>query len=242
MTLHQGVHNFRDGIQQNGTSLNRSKVVLFDDFLGDVIADQWSAAKGSDGQAVIAAINSQASGAVRLTAGDTVTVAESCSSLTHALNWKAANGGLVFETKVTPVSSVANVGFFIGLTDVLATTTLEEPVTLSGTTYTSNATDCVGVLFDTAATTDVLYAIGVKNDVDTDATALSAPVEDVAMTIRIELSPVGTAKFYLNGSLVATIANAVTASVALTPIIEIMARTTAVKSIDVDYVYMEQNR
>ncbi len=220
-----------------------AQVTLFDDFLGDVIADQWSAAKGSDAQAVIATINAASiGGTVRLTSGDSVVVAESSSSLTHALNWKAANGGLVFETKVTPVSSVANVAYFIGLTDVLATTTLEEPVTLSTTTFTSNATDCVGFVFDTAATTDVFYCIGVANDVDTSSVATSAPVADTAITLRIELSTAGGASFYVNGARVATIAAAVTASVALTPVIEVMARTTTSKSIDVDHVYMSMNR
>lgn len=237
MSVHRDDQIFKGRID------NIAKVTLFDDFIGDVIADQWSAAKGSDGQAIIATVVAGASsGAVRLTAGDTVTVAESCSSLTHALNWKAANGGLVFETKVTPVSSVADVAYFIGFTDVLATSTLEEPVTLSTTTFTSNATDCVGFVYDTSATTDVFYCIGVDSDVDTAAVATSAPVEDVAVTLRIELSAAGAASFYRNGALITTIAACVTPSVALTPIVEVMARTTTAKAIDVDYVYVSQSR
>lgn len=216
---------------------------LWDDFLGDVIADQWSAAKGSDNEAVIAAINAQANGAIRLTSGDTTTVAESLSSLTHGLNWKAANGNLVFEAKVTPVSSVANVAYFIGFTDVLATTTLEEPASLSGTTYTTTATDAVGFLFDTAATTDTWRAVGVANDVDaTHVNTGTAPTADTAETFRIEIDVAGTASFFRNGVKVATVAAAVTPSVALTPVITVMARTTTSKSIDVDYVFTQQDR
>lgn len=219
------------------------RVTLFDDFLGDVIADQWSAAKGSDGQAVIAAIQAAASGAVRLTSGDTTTVAESLSSLTHALNWKAANGNLVFEAKVTPVSSVADVAYFVGFTDVLATTTLEEPASLSGTTYTTTATDAVGFLFDTAATTDTIRLVGVANDVDaTHADSGAAFTADTAATLRIELTAGGDAKFFINGAAVGTVAAAVTASVALTPVVSVMARTTTSKSIDVDYVLVQQDR
>lgn len=232
----------RDNAIFKGRIENTAKVTLFDDFLGDVIADQWSAAKGSDGQAVIAAINSQASGAVRLTAGDTTTVAESCSSLTHGLNWVPANGGLVFEAKVTPVSSVANVAYFIGFSDVLATTTLEEPITLSTTTFTANAADAVGFVFDTAATTDVFYAVGVAATVVTAGVATSAPVADTAVTLRVEVSTAGQATFYRNGALVGTIAAAVTAATALTPIVEVMARTTTAKAIDVDYIYVSQTR
>jgi len=221
-------------------------VRLFDDFLGDVIADQWSAAQGTDGQGAIAAVVAGAAGgAVRLTCGDTVTVSESLSSLTHGLNWKANQGGLVFETKVTPGASVASVAYFIGLTDVLATTTLEEPATLATATITYNAADAVGFLFDTGATTDVFYGVGVKATTGiafASALAGSAPVASTAVTLKIEVSATGTATFYIDGVSIGSLANAVTATVALTPIISIMARTTATKTIDVDYIDLKALR
>ena len=242
-TRHLDIQNFVAGAQFNGLSANVSKAVLFDDFLGDVIEDGWSAAKGSDGQAIIATIQaSTASGAVRLTSGDTVTVAESCSSLTHGLNWKAGNGGLVMQVKFTPVTSVANVAYFVGFTDTLATTTLEEPFTLSGTTFTSNATDAVGFVFDTAATTDVWYGIGVKADVDTAAVTCTAPVADTAYTLKIVVDETGVASFYINDVLQGSVAAAVTTTVALTPCVEVMARTTTSKAVDIDYVLVEQTR
>lgn len=220
--------------------VGKSYVRLFDDFMGDVISDQWSAAQGTDGQGAIAAVVAGAAGgAVRLTAGDTTVVAESLSSLTHGLNWKANQGGLVFEAKVTPVSSVANVAYFIGLTDVLATTTLEEPATLATATITYNAADAVGFLYDTGATTDVFYGVAVKATAGTafaSAVVGALPVAGTAITFRIELSATGSASFYADGVLLGTIANAVTATVALTPIVSVMARTTTVKSIDVDYI------
>jgi hypothetical protein len=221
-------------------------VRLFDDFLGDVISDQWSAAQGTDGQGAIAAVVAGAAGgAVRLTSGDTVTVAESLSSLTHALNWKANQGGLVFEARVTPVSSVANVAYFIGLTDTLATTTLEEPATLATATITYVAADAVGFLYDTGATTDVFYGVAVKATAGTafaNAVVGALPVAGTAITFRIELSATGAASFYADGVLLGTIAAAVTATVALTPIVSVMARTTTVKSIDVDYIEVKALR
>ena len=88
------------------------KVVLFDDFLGDIIDDAWSAAKGTDGQCVIATINAGGNGGtVRLTSGDTTVVAESLSSLTHGLNWVAGNGELIFEAKIKPISAVTTCTF-----------------------------------------------------------------------------------------------------------------------------------
>ena len=218
------------------------KVTLFDDFLGDVLEDGWSAAEGNDAQAIIATINSQVGGWVRMTTGDTATLSESGQALTHGLNWKAASGNLVFEARVKPVSSVADVAYFIGFHDSLATTALEEPVTLSTTTFTATADDAIGFVYDTAATTDVFYAIGVKATTKTAATALAAPVADTVVTLRIEVDTAGTAKFYVNGALGATIANAVTTTVALTPIVSAMARTTTSKSIDVDYILVQSDR
>lgn len=226
----------------------KTYVRLFDDFLGDVIGDQWSAAQGTDGQGAIAAVVAGAAGgAVRLTSGDTTTVSESLSSLTHGLNWKANQGGLVFEAKVTPAPSgtVANVAYFIGLTDTLATTTLEEPATLTTATITYVADDAVGFLFDTAATTDVFYGVAVKATAGTafaSSVVGAAPVAGTAITFKIELSATGAASFYVNGTLLGTIAAAVTATVALTPIISVMARTTTVKTIDVDYVDLKALR
>lgn len=236
--------DFKSGLLVNGKALagDVARVALFDDFLGDVIADQWSAAKGTDPQAVIATIQMAASGTVRLTSGDTTVVAESCSSLTHGLNWKAANGGLVFEAKVTPVSAVTTVQYFVGLTDTLATTTLEQPFTLSGTTFTAVADDAVGFVFDTDATTDVWYAIGVKATTKTAAITCAAPTADTAQTFRIEIDTSGTATFYVDGVSVGSKADAVTTSVALTPVVEVMARTTTSRSIDVDYIYCGQTR
>lgn len=213
---------------------------FFDRFMGDVIADQWSAAKGTDGQAVIATVKGGAGGGVRLTSGDTTVVAESLSSLTYALNWTASQtGGLIMEAKVTPVSAVTTVAYFVGLTDTLATSTLEEPMTLSGTTFTTTATDAVGFLYDTNATTDVFYGMSVAGDTDgAAAVPCSLPVAGTAVTLRVELDTSGNAKFYENGVYKGAIATAVTAATALTPIVSVMARTTACRSIDVDYIYV----
>lgn len=234
-------------LQKLDTLVNGPTAVhFFDDFLGDVIEDGWSAAKGSDNEAVIAAVVAGAiGGVVRQTTGDTVTLAESCVSLTHGLNWRASNGGLIFETKVTPVSSVANVAYFIGLTDTLATTTLEMPATLSTTTITYVADNAVGFLYDTEATTDVFYGVGVKATTGiafANAVVCAAPVADTAITLRIEVSTAGTASFYVNGSLIGSLANAVTATTALTPVVAAMARTTTSKAIDCDYIYMQMTR
>lgn len=220
-------------------------VTLFDDFLGDVIADQWSAAEGNDAQAVIATKQAGVNGLIRMTTGDTAVIAESMQSLTHALDWSAANGNLVMEARIKPISAVTTVSYFIGFTDTLATTTLEEPATLATATITYVADNAVGFLYDTAATTDVFYGVGVKATTGiafANAVVCAAPVADTYMTLRVEVSSAGTASFYQDGVLKGTLANAVTAATPLTPIVSVMARTTSSRSLDVDYVFVQMDR
>lgn len=223
-------------------TINR-QVRFYDDFLGDLLDDSWSGAAGNDDLAVAPTISAAVGGNVRLTTGDTTTVSESASSLTHGLNWKASNGGLVFEARIIPVSSVADVAYFVGLTDVLATTTLEVPMTLSGTTFTTNASNAVGFVYDTAATTDVWYGKGVKADTDsTTVTTTSAPVAATAQVLRIEVTSSGDAYFFIDGAPVGVSEDAVTATTALTPVVCAMARTTTSKSLDVDYIDLRMDR
>jgi hypothetical protein len=220
-------------------------VTLFDDFLGDVIDDAWSAAEGNDAQAVIATIQPDIGGWIRMTTGDTVTVSESAQVLTHSLSWQASNGGLVMEARIRPLTSVADVSYFIGFTDVLATTTLELPATLSTTTITYVADNACGWLYDTSATTDVFYGVGVKATSGiafANAVVSTVPVADTAVVLRVAVDSSGTASFYRDGTLVGSLANAITATTDITPVISAMARTTTSKSLDVDYVYCQMNR
>lgn len=221
----------------------KSYIQLYDDFMGDVLEDAWSGAKGSDAQAVVPTINAQAGGVVRLVAGDTVTVAESLSSLTHGLNWKANQGGLYMAARVKLVTSVADVCVNVGFTDALATGTLEEPITISGTTITTNATDAAVFVYDTAQTNDNWHCQGVAGDTDTAiANTGIGLTADAWVLLEVKIDTSGTASFFINGQLVHTVASAVTATVALTPIVTVMARTTASKTVDVDYIFVAAQR
>ena len=224
--------------ESRGAYTNPKKYVrLFDDFLGDVIADQWSAAEGNDAQAIIATISSDVNGVVRMITGDTAVVAESAQSLTHELNWKANQGGLYMACRFKPVTAITTVAYFVGFTDTLATTTLEEPITLSGTTLTTNATDAVGFVYDTDATNDTWHCQGVANGTDTALTnSTIAPVVDTYQDLEIFVDTSGGATFYINGALVATVAACVTSTVALTPVVCAMARTTSSRTVDIDYI------
>jgi hypothetical protein len=118
------------------------------------------------------------------------------------------------------------------------------PFTLSGTTLTSNATDAVGVLFDTAATNDNWHLVGVAADVDASMENTTIPpVAGTFETWRIEISATGVSSFYRNGTLVGSaMDSSVTASVGLTPVIAAFSRTSDSKNIDIDTVLVQAQR
>lgn len=214
---------------------------LFDDFRGNALENSWKTGTGDDAQAVAAAIDVDAEeGLVVATTGNAGdTVAHDGVALGRVPSLEAEEGQLVFATRFK-VDSVANVAFFVGFTDTDPSATLEMPATLSGTTYTTTATDAVGFLFDTAATTDTIRAVGVKNN--TDATHVNTsivPVDDTFLDLKIEVSTAGVATFYIDGTLVATVADAVSVGVDLTPIIVATARTTTSKTWTADHLLAE---
>lgn len=226
-------------------------VAFFDDFLGDVIADQWNVRVGSDasgnvpGAAIAAAAgNVQIGGVLRLVTGDaTASMAVGGVQLEQVLNWQASNGGLSLEARLNLADSTS-VACFIGFTDQAAA--LEMPIqsAASADTLTTNASDAVGFLFDTSMVNDTWWLTGVM--ADTDATAQNstfAPVNGVFETLRVEVSASGAAAFFRNGKPVGVrMANALTSGADLTPVVAMFPRTTAVRTLDLDYVHVAMNR
>lgn len=220
-------------------------VQLRDDFVGEEIDGyRWQSLIGTDTECRQATVLAdQIGGVIRLTTGDdaAATMAVNGTQVQSRLNWKAAQGGLVWEGRVA-LSAITSVCVFIGLTDQVSA--LEMPFTLSGTTLTSNATNAVGLLFDTDATTDNWWLVGVAADVDAaQQNSGSAPVAATFETWRIELDVLGTATFYRNGTLVGTaMSGAVTPSAGLTPVIAAFSRTNASRNIDVDELLVQAQR
>ena len=237
---------FKSGGSNGGfRSADSGGVVLFDDFLGDAIRSPWNYVEGTDTTTADGAVVAGAAGGVlRLTAGDsTGSMAADGAQLTSYLNWKAANGDLVFEARVK-LAVITDVSVFVGFTDLI---TLEAPIiaAASADTLTTNASDAVGFMFDTSMTTDKWWLTGVK--ADTDATAQNstyAPVADTYETLRIELTAAGAVSFFRNGVQVGSLmTGAVTAATALTPTLSIFPRTAAAGCLlDIDYVYVAMNR
>lgn len=215
---------------------------FFDDF-EQLNTGRWLATEGTDSATSNAAILAGGIGGVlRLTTGDAGTgLAADTEQLTNnTLMFKAANGNLVFEIRVK-LSAITTCWAFFGFTDTVAAA-LEAPVesAASVNTLTTNATDAVGFMFDTRMSTDNWWAVGVANN--TDATAQNigyAPVADTYEILRVEVDTSGGAVFYRNGVKIGTrMSGAVTASVALTPIMAVSKTSVAASmTCDIDYVH-----
>lgn len=223
------------------SALRRDYVSLFDDFLGDLIGDEWNVALGNGG-ATAGAIVAAKGGIVRLTSDDSAgTVAADAAELTGELNWYAENGELEMEARVK-IDAITTVGFFVGFTD---TKSLEAAFVASGSGngITSNATDGFGFMFDTGMTDDNIWLVGVKNNTDvTHEDSGVAPVAATYIKLGLKCNASGTVEFYINDVLISTIANCVTPSVALCPSILVVPKTTAVRILDVDYVHLSMAR
>ena len=240
-----GLDDDRVLIAERGIVHGKQLVVnSFDDFLGDVIADQWAVDKGSDGSAANFAINAAVNGTVRATtgAGAGASMAANGVQLHQALLWKANMGNLEMEARIK-VSAITTIAFFVGFTDQIGA--LEAPITsaASADTITTNATDAVGFMFDTAMTTDNIWGVGVKADTDATAANLGvAPVADTWIRLKVELDSSGNATFYVNGIKKGTASAAVTATVALTPVVTCFRRAASSATIDVDYIDINASR
>jgi hypothetical protein len=232
-----------------------ARVAQFEDFRGASIAlsttiaavgDGWRSRKGSDGACVDWTVTPAVNGTIAGVVGNTTaTMAVAGVQLDSGLSWKANQGDLILQAKVK-LSKITNIAAYIGFTD--QTAALEMPINsaASADTITTNATDGCGFMFDTSMTTKNWWLTGVANDVDATAQNTGfAPVADTYETFRIELSATGVAKFFRNGLAVGTgsMSGAVTATIALTPVVAGFNRTTSgAGTITVDYINVAANR
>ena len=211
------------------------RVSYADDFLGDLIADEW-AADISTGATV--AINSQAGGAVRLT---TDTDDDDHATLALSLSWTPGNGEIVFSARVKSVTATTVRAIEIGVSDALSET---NGLAFSDhATPTAVANDAVIFGFDTDASMTTWAANSVKaagTPQVTLTTGLAPSTTYQKLTIRI--SALGAARFYINNVLVATHANAVATTALLTPWFSLKSLSGAAKSIDADYIQIMGTR
>lgn len=221
---------------------------FFDDFVDQGITEAESPYvlnAGSDDAAIDPAINAQVGGVLRVTAGDgDGTAAVDGSQVVLALPVQASKSSLAFECRLN-ITDVSECSVFVGFTD---STSLEEPMSVSGTTLTTNATDAVGFVYDPAMTTDEWWLAGVDDDTDAtgSGTTSVAPEDGEYQVFRVEVSADGqTAYGYIDGTLVGTLtANAVDpdTNVYFTVFANGTGSNSAAATVDVDYIVVEHAR
>lgn len=220
------------------TDSSFGEVRLFDDFNRPVIdTNVWTAA--STNSATAFAINTQVNGVIRGTV--TNNSSNDLSVVYSALNYQAANGGIVFEARCAIATSLSQL-IFIGLSDEATT---ERPIDYNGGTLTTTATDAVGFYYAGGEASATWRYGGVKNGTDSAHAAAASrfnPVLATFQTFKIVVNADGSASFYINGDRLAeNVANCVTAGTSLTPY---LAHTDdgAAGSFDADYCFVKSGR
>lgn len=225
--------------------------VVFDDFLGtwavgDTPAvDIWLSTKGSgQATAVAVAVANALGGAITVTSSDLdAGISANASNIGGVnLGYKANQGGLSIEARIK-IDDISEAYFFLGFTDVLGST-VEAPIFLVTTAIDSDATDACGIAYDVDGTTEEFFHGGVKNGTDTAPVySGGAPAQDVYAILRVEVSSAGAVQGFIDGVAIGNpVANAITNTVAVTPMLVIANRSANPVIVTVDYIKVQQNR
>ena len=227
-------------------------VAIFDDFLGDLVGDEWIAGSSDTGQATNTGVLatsavSATNGIYRMTssASSTQTPAGGAQSINGPPNWKANQGRLRFGARVK-IADLAKNNVFVGLTD---TGGAEMAVYDTGGGIITPAADYVGFLKGggAAAAGDSLTwrAVAGKAGTDQSATTGVTPTANVYDTLEIELpgSDGGVARFFINGKSVAGFNTAaVTPTVAMAGGVWRANTEAAADAVDVDWINISAAR
>lgn len=224
-------------------------VTYRDDFLGDLLGDEWQGISNGTGATDPILLADQLNGVVDLNAG---TADNGYSGLSLSLAVTAEHNP-VFAVRFR-IDDITNAKFEIGLTDAHADAGIVNVLA----TPTFTATDGVAVILDTDDTA-IPQLAGV--DSGTAATKIepsaaeihqndgdAAPVNDEWMTVAIQLNSSGAARFAFAGQdgevsyVSAWMDGAVTPTVQLTPFIFVQNRAAAATDLEVDLVELRWSR
>lgn len=227
-------------VEINGTIIRVDPAELFDTFDAGGSLTHYELFNGSDAQAVDPVISSNT---LSLVSGDAGTgFAADGSQAIGDTGYTLSSGTTIVEARLK-LSAITNVGMFFGLTDQKAALEIPIESAASADTITTNATDAVGFMFDTSMSTDNIWFVGVNNNVDETAqNSATAPVADTYVTLRMSINSSGDATFYINGTAIGSVmTTAAQTGVTLYPTLAVSARSTASRTMTVDYLYLRQD-
>lgn len=187
---------------------------------------------------------SKASGWVRISGNDEN--GKGVAICTEIVFSPALNGTIVVEARVELQALTTRV-VFVGLCGTAADD-IAEPLTATGTTLTLTATDLCGFLLDSQLTSAAVWHMPynggtttgktTSTDVDSSQSAVAAEAD----ILRLEVDPNGTARWFINGKLEATVANAVSTTALQGVVCGCWGTTTTAADIDLDFLVAEANR
>lgn len=235
-------------------------VSIFDDFLGDLVADEWSYVEGDTGYS--GALANVTQGVFRISGSETNGVDPTFNAaLTQGLvrQWKPNQGGpgkgrlrMAWRGKIGTVTRTAEAGrthVFVGFSDSGGA---EMPVYDTGAGMISNAADLLGFLYSPTGQNADWTAVSAKSTAGDSGDQLAAtgktPVSNVYTTLEIELrSGIGdtgsTAHFWVDGIPVALITSPVNSAAALTPWVGLWVQDTGwAGQLDTDYINLSAPR
>jgi len=221
------------------------KVTMFTDFNGDLIdgTTELLEGEGSGTGNAVALVAGQGGKLSITTASDDGNHAANGSSIGGAkLNWRADSGGLVAECRLQ-IDDITDAMIFFGFTDTIPST-LEAPIFLNAAAIDSDAANACGIVYDVDGTTEQWCHGGVKANTDTTpAYSGSAPVNATDVILRVEVSALGAVRGFINGVAIGVaVANAITITTPVTPVIFVANRGAAARVVLVDYLWVQADR
>lgn len=241
---------------------NPDTVALFDDFLGDLVADEWAYVEGDTGYSGV--ITTGTNGVFRITGSETQVVAPdtAAAALTQGLmkQWKANQGGpkngrlrLSARVKLETVTRTAEGGrthMFVGFSDSGGA---EMPAYDTGAGIITAAADLVGFLFSPGGDTgwtlvSAKSTAGDSGDQSVVAGASYGPSANTYTTLEVEVrsgnsDTGGTAHFWIDGIKRGVINSPVGSAIALTPWVGGFVQDTgAAQFMDIDYIAISAPR
>lgn len=154
-------------------------------------------------------------------------------------------GPLAVEARVE-LRIITTTSVFVGFMGVNADD-VAEPVTSTGATMTLAAAALAGFIFDsqlTAKEWHMPYNGGTATapTASGDVNSSVLPVAAESVVLRVEIDPDGTVRWYIDGVLKQTVANAVSTTTLLAAGVGAWGTTTTATDIDADYLAVEANR
>lgn len=197
----------------------------WDDFHGDQLDAKYAASVGTGTQVV--GVTAARGGTATLTTGAS---ASDSAGLALGLHWDGSTG--IYFAARGQVDDITTMKFELGLTDDAGSTDEATGAVNVKATPTFAATDCAVFVFDTDDDTNLTF---VSNGGTTDANSDSALTLVNATYFIVEIVVSGGAcSGYVNGTYVG--GGNITAATDLTPWLFVMTRTTATRTLTVDWM------